>query len=95
MSYHQFYDTQATRETVEGPIRLLKEDLYQAIHSRANRLLDLGWSPEADFERGQFRLVLHEGDFRGHRLAQFLSKDKDKVVGKMNEWMNLVTIGQL
>ena len=93
--YHQFFDIQPSQELVEGDSLLFREDLFQAANARAHRIIDLGWYPEGDFTSGHFRVVVHAGDSRGPLLTEFSSKEKDAIVGKMNEWMNMVSQGRL
>ncbi len=92
VSYNQFYELDATREHVEEVPSFLKEDMLQMRHEQRNRLLDLGFTPENDWEEGKFRLVLYEGDFGGTLLYEFDSRDKEKVADKINELLFRVSI---
>lgn len=68
--------------------------MYQAYHGRFDRLLDLGWYPEADFENGEFKLVLYAGDFSGELLKEFRSKCRQTIIEKINEWIQAVSDGK-
>lgn len=63
INYNQFYDIEPTNESVETALTFFNEDILQFTHERYNRLIDLGWYPEFDWENGAFTLVLYEGDF--------------------------------
>lgn len=92
VSYNQFYELEATRENVEQVSSFLKEDMLQMRHEKLNRLLDLGFTPENNWEEGRFRLVLFEGDFGGTLLYEMHSRDKKEIVEKINELLFRVSI---
>ncbi len=69
------------------------EDLFQAVHSRFNRLIDLGWYPSGDLANGSFLIVLYAGDFHGELLHQFRSRDHSEVTAEIERLLALVASG--
>ncbi|MET3195182.1 hypothetical protein [Bacillus sp. OAE603] len=70
------------------------ESLFQAIHKRRNILIDLGWYPEGD-PKGNFGIELIKNYEWGKPLESFSSKDKDKVVEKLELLMLMVAEGDI
>jgi hypothetical protein len=66
-----------------SPHLLFKQDMLQMTHDRFNRLLDLGWRPEGDFDAGHYHLRIYEGDFRGKLLHEFVTKDRAALVAEI------------
>lgn len=94
--YHQFYAIEPPRHDTEDDIRWwFKENMYQARHEKFDRLIDLGWYPEFQFDSGEFGLVLYAGDFDGELLRELHTKNCQTVVDTMNEWFCAVTKGIL
>ena len=60
----------------------LKEDLFQAYHAGANRLLDLGWYPDGD-AGGAFRVEVYSGDFSGERLHSVSNADDGWIISEL------------
>ena len=69
--------------------------MLQMSHPRFNRLLDLGWHPEGDLTRGQYKLVVYEGDFRGRLLHEFGTQERQALVTEIERLLLLVCDGQL
>jgi hypothetical protein len=59
---------------------LFKSDMLMLRHPERNRLLDLGWRPEGDFEDGAYRLRLYEGDCAGAELHAWEGRDRVALV---------------
>src|SRR5262245_48260938 len=57
-----FYEVDPSFENVNDNF-IFKQDMLQLKHEKRNRLLDLGWYPEFEYENGNYGLVLYEGDF--------------------------------
>jgi hypothetical protein len=74
---------------------IFKEDMLQMRHTRANRLLDLGFVPEGDLENGQYKLVLYEGDFRGLLIHEFRTRDRVALVAEIERLLLDVFHGKL
>ncbi len=91
ISYNQFYNIEPSKNTVENIDTYLNEDILQFKHDANNRLIDLGWNPELDWEKGAFTLVVYEGDFCGKLLYELRTKDKAKVVAEINRILQAVT----
>ncbi len=91
ISYNQFYDIEPCKDTVEDVNTFFNQDILQFRHDAADRLIDLGWYPEFDWENGAFKLVVYEGDFRGKLLYELQTKDKDKVVSEINRILLAIT----
>lgn len=72
-----------------------KEDMLQMSHSRANRLLDVGFVPEGDVEDGQYKLVLYEGDFLGRLIHQYKTRDRLALVAEIERLLLAVTENEL
>lgn len=69
--HHQFHAIDPTPNLVGDDEALwFKEDMYQARHERFDRLIDLGWCPEGNYESGQYHLVMYAGDFNGRLLRE-------------------------
>jgi len=96
VGYHQFHAVDPTPTLVADNVALwFKQDLYQARHQRFDRLIDLGWTPEGDWDDGAFKLVLYACDFHGDLLREIRTKDRKEVVASMNDWFHAVSDGQL
>ena len=96
VNYHQFHDVDPSVELVTDlEAYIFKEDIYQARHERYDRMIDLGWYPENDFDNGRFRLVMYSGDFHGTLLRKCESKHRAEIVDSMNDWFTLVSNGNL
>ncbi len=74
---------------------LFKQDMLQMMHERRDRLLDLGWYPESDLERGHYGLVVYEGNFRGRLLHEFSTRDRLALVAEIERLLRAVTDGQI
>ena len=92
---NKFYDIPATKENVENIEMYFLEDILQLTNEYRNRLLDLGWYPEGDFENGSFKLVVYDGDFNGNLLFEYSSKNKDDVTSMINNVLWQITSGGL
>jgi hypothetical protein len=90
VDYNEFYAIEAASETRDH----LKEDLFQATHTAGNRMLDLGWYPEADPD-GAFRLCLHAGDFSGELIHRADSPDRASIVAELERLLAAVAEGEL
>ena len=74
---------------------IFKEDMLQMSHSRSNRIIDIGFTPEGDFDEGAYNLVMHEVDFTGPLIAELRTKDRALLVSTIEEWMREVTAGKM
>ena len=93
-----FYEVDPIAELVPEEDRwwVFKEDMLQMKHVRQNRLLDLGWGPEGDLERGHYKLVLYEGDFHGRLIHSFTeSRDRLATVTEIERILDEVSRRQL
>lgn len=70
-----------------------KQDMYQARYDGNERLIDLGWYPEGEWDAGAYGLVLYAGDFCGKSLREIRTKDLQQVVASMNDWFYAVSNG--
>ena len=97
VGYHAFHAVDPTRELVtdRDAFFWFKQDLFQACHDRGNRLMDLGWTPEGDWDDGAYKLVLYAGDFHGELLRQLRTKSRTDIVTAMNKWFCAVSNGEL
>lgn len=80
---------------VEGIDPVFNEDILQFTNAYRNRVIDLGWYPEGNYDHGHFRLVVYEGDFRGKLLYEMESKNKDNIVSEINRLLSDITEGNL
>jgi hypothetical protein len=76
-------------------IWLFKQDMLQMRHGRRDRLLDLGWSPEGDLERGHYALALYEGDCCGRLLHEYATRDRLALVAEIERLLRAVAEGRL
>ena len=61
-----------------------KEDMLQLQHIHHNRVLDVGWYPPGDLERGEYGLHLHAGDWvTGRLLHEFRTRDRLALVAEI------------
>ena len=74
---------------------IFKEDMLCLTHDRRNRLLDLGWYPEGDLVKGNYGLVLYEGDHTGTLLFEFVTQDRSLLVSEIERILSLVTDGKI
>ena len=97
VGHHAFHYVDPTRELVTDreAFWCFKQDMYQARHDRGDRLIDLGWTPEGDWDNGSYKLVLYAGDFHGELLRQIRTKNRTEIVTAMNEWFYAVSNGEL
>lgn len=89
------YAVQPTEDTVRK-WWLFKEDMLVLVHDARRRLLDLGWSPEMDFEQGRYRLTLHDGTTHdGDELLYFDTRDLAQLVAEIERILDAVACGRL
>jgi hypothetical protein len=69
--------------------------MLQLRHTHYNRLLDVGWYPEGNLERGQYGLVLHEGDFTGRQIHEFRTRDRLALVAEIERLLLGVVEGNV
>ena len=79
----------------EGVDTVFNQDILQFTHADRNRLIDLGWYPEGDYDQGHFGLVVYEGNFRGELLYEMESRDKDEIVSEINRLLSEIAEGNL
>ena len=60
-----------------------KEDMLQMKHQDGDRLLDVGWYPDGDLERGEYAVHIHEGDWHGRLLHEFRTRDRRALVAEI------------
>jgi len=95
VAYNQFYDVIPSRQNVESIEGVFTEDILQLKNEDRNRLLDLGWYPEYDYDEGSYGLVVYESNFHGKLLHELRTKDKQEVVSEINRLLNEITLGNL
>jgi hypothetical protein len=95
VSYNQFYNLSPSKDTVESIDTVFTEDILQLKNKDRNRLLDLGWYPEGEFNTGNYRLVVYEKDFHGTLLHELKTKDKQKVVSEINRLLRDISNGSV
>ena len=89
------YAVRATPDTIKW-WWLFKEDMLVLVHAGRNRLLDLGWTPEMDFDAGRYRLGLIEGtDHAGRELHAYETQDLEALVTEIERLLEAVTNGRL
>jgi len=72
-----------------------KEDLLQMKNEDRNRLLDVGWFPDGNLERGEYAVHIHEGDWHGCLLHEFRTQNRLSVVAEIERLLVTITTGQL
>jgi hypothetical protein len=73
-----------------------KEDMLQMQDPHHNRVLDVGWFPSGDLERGEYALHLHEGDWAtGRLLHDFRTRDRRALVAEVERILFAVAEGQI
>lgn len=95
VSHNEFYDVHPTKENVDSADTVFIQDILQFTNEYRNRVLDLGWYPEGEFEKGAFGLVVYEGDFNGKLLYELKSKSKDDIVSEINRLLALIAYGRM
>lgn len=71
------------------------QDLLQMRHERSNRLLDVGWYPAGDVITGCYGLVVYEGDFKGRKLLEFHTRDRQELVREIERLLDQIAGGRL
>jgi hypothetical protein len=74
---------------------VFKQDMLWMRHERYNRLLDVGWYPEGDMEKGEYGLVVYEGDFHGRLLHEFRGRDRAALVAEIERLLVLISEGEM
>lgn len=74
----------------------LKEDMLQAEHQDRDRLLDVGWYPDGDLDRGEYALHVHQGDWVTERLLhEFRTRNRQSLVAEIERIFAAITEGRL
>jgi hypothetical protein len=63
------------------------EDLLQLENSDKNLILDLGWYGERNLKSGFFKINLIHNLNWDNPLVEFISKKKDEIIDKIEEYM--------
>jgi len=95
ISYNQFYNIAPSKAAVEAIDTVFNEDILQFKNEHRNRVIDLGWYPEGDYDLGSYGLVVYEGDFQGKLLCEIDSKNKDEIVSEINRLLLEIAEGYL
>jgi hypothetical protein len=74
---------------------VFKQDMVQMWHEGTNRLLDIGWYPEGDLTNGSYRLVVHDGDFRGPEVHHFTTRNRSTLVAEIERLLVAVAAGEV
>jgi len=74
---------------------IFKEDMLQMSHEVRNRIIDIGFTPEGDFDQGAYNLVMYEGDFRGPLIAELRTQDRKLLISTIEKWMSEVTANRM
>ena len=74
---------------------IFKEDMMTLVHEERRRLLDLGWTPEMDYEEGRYRLTLHGDDHGGRVIWSYEGRDREELVEEIETILQDVTNGRL
>ena len=83
VAYNTFFDVDPTPEAVGSELTLFTQDLLQLRHDGADILIDLGWTPEGQFDDGAFHLQVYRTDFNGQRLFERRSQDKGRIIAEI------------
>ena len=92
------YEIDPSAETIPADkhICFFKEDMLQLHHAHYNRLLDVGWYPEGNLQRGEYALYLHEGDWRTGRLVhEFRTRNRQTLVAEIERLLLAVVEGKI
>jgi hypothetical protein len=95
ISYNHFYNIAPSKATVEAIDTVFNEDILQFKNEYRNRLIDLGWYPEGNYDLGAYGLVVYEGDFHGKLLYEVKSKDKEEIIREINRLLLEIAEGYL
>lgn len=95
IAHNEFYNIYPSEETVESIDTVFIQDILQLKNEYRNRLIDLGWYPEGEFNGGAYGLVVYEGDFHGKLLFELNSKSKDEIVSEINRLLLEIAYGRL
>lgn len=88
------YEVDATEKTIAW-WWIFKCDMLMLVHEQRNRLLDLGWTPEMEWDEGAYRLRLYEGDFQGRELHAYEGRDRGALVREIERILADVSRGVL
>jgi hypothetical protein len=81
-----FYEIDPLAEAIPADkhIWFFKEDMLLLQNAHYNRLLDVGWYPSGNLERGEYALRLHEGEADTRRqLHEFRTRDRLTLVAEI------------
>lgn len=74
---------------------IFKSDMMTLVHEGRQRLLDVSWTGEGDFENGRYRLSLIEGtDYRGALLHTRETRSRAELVEELESILQAVTDGR-
>lgn len=87
---NHLFEIDPTPETVKN-FTLFNQTMLVMSHAEKNRLLDVGWTDEMNFEEGEYYLVLYEGGFHGTELYSYRGKDRLELVKQIESILEEVT----
>src|SRR5688572_29590038 len=79
------YEIDPSAEAIPSDKRtwFFKEDMLQLKHDNCGRVLDVGWYPDGDLQRGEYTLVLHESDLTGPQIHEFRTRSRKTLVAEI------------
>ena len=93
--YNTFCDVSAMAESVDNQTTYLTQDLLQLRHDRSEHLVDLGWTPDGELEKGEFHLHVYEKDVRGKEVFSLRTKHKNVVVAEIERICREISDGRI
>lgn len=87
---NHLFEIDPTPETVKN-FTLFNQTMLVMSHEAKNRLLDVGWTDEMNFDEGEYCLVLYEGGYQGTELYSYRGKDRLELVRQIEAILEEVT----
>ena len=78
IEYHDFREL----DPASGRELHFRQDLLQLVHQPSGYVVDLGWYPSGDMDRGRFAVYVVRGDC-DTPLHEFRSRDRVRVVAEI------------
>lgn len=85
-----FFEIDPTPESVKDEF-VFNCTMLVLEHEGKNRLLDVGWSDEMNFETGEYYLNLYEGGYGGTVIRSYRGKDRLELVREIETILEEVT----
>ncbi len=91
MQYNNGFFEIDPSETVPKEDRwyFFKEDMLQLVNVDNNLLLDMGFYPEGDMDKGEYYIRLYEGNCAGELLDELITNERMKAVDFIEDKLDI------